>query len=275
MCASRRKALLCPGVRSLVMADASRQVDPLESPVPLETEVVGTGRSVGDFLAWAYSDVMDSMSRGALAEFLVMQALKVDLRVRNPGDPIDIRYERDGYRASVEVKASSAVQRWPGDVHRISFGIRKSLWWDHDGKVHGPLRWGDCWVFCVFRPEARDLLVARSKLFDVKSWRFWAVPRDWLPDSSSISLAHLIRLFGASVGYADLSDQIDEAVSDRAGDPCPTPLARLSADGRTEADRLHFVGADRVGNPGIPRARARIARGLRSGAALLTRSERV
>ena len=62
---------------------------------------------VGDFWAWAYSDILTNTSRGTFAEFLVGKALGVVEKVRPTGwEDFDLSY--GGWK--IEVKASAYVQ---------------------------------------------------------------------------------------------------------------------------------------------------------------------
>ena len=62
------------------------------------TEILGTGgATVGDFWAWAYSDILTNTSRGIFAEFLVGKALGVVEGVRPTGwNDFDLSYDGVG-----------------------------------------------------------------------------------------------------------------------------------------------------------------------------------
>ena len=62
------------------------------------TEILGTGgATVGDFWAWAYSDILTNTSRGIFAEFLVGKALGVVEGARPTGwNDFDLSYDGVG-----------------------------------------------------------------------------------------------------------------------------------------------------------------------------------
>src|SRR4051812_3836253 len=59
--------------------------DRLPTPLRRDDRILGTSQTVGDFWAWAYSDILDSVTRGTFAEFLVRSALSIDGAVRDNG----------------------------------------------------------------------------------------------------------------------------------------------------------------------------------------------
>ena len=74
------------------------------TPIP---GVVG-GRTVGDFWAWAYSNILTNNLRGVFAEFLVGTALGVVEGTRTEWDAFDLLYKGAG----IEVKSSAYLQSW-------------------------------------------------------------------------------------------------------------------------------------------------------------------
>ena len=51
------------------------------------------GPTVGDFWAWAYSDILENTARGLFAVFLFGSALGIAMEVRSPGwGDFDLRY---------------------------------------------------------------------------------------------------------------------------------------------------------------------------------------
>lgn len=236
-----------PSALPPVMDATSLAVPPLEDRLDLGTQIEDVGATVGDFLAWAYSDVLDSMSRGALAEFLVLRALHVDLGVRNPGDPIDIRY-----RGGIQVKASSAVQRCPSDrVHRINFSIAPTHRYHPDHRMAlkdrlGPKdRWGDCWVFAGLRPSILELPIARAELFQADAWRFWPVPTASLPKSATVSLGAVIANAGSGVTLAELAPAV-ERVMDLVAERRPQEAwqLRMGREDWMAEEAFHLVPQD-------------------------------
>ena len=223
-------------------------------PVPpakrlsLDEPIAGSGGTFGDFLTWAYSDVLDSMSRGTLAEYLAMRALRLDLDPRNPGDTYDLRY-----RGGIQVKASSAAQRWPSDkVHRISFGTSPSRayapeFYTH-GTVHAPDLRGACWIFAVHQPSSRDLDTARRELLDVSTWCFWVggPVATW---RSQTPLLQVIANLGPGVGYHDLRVAVDKHMDTAASVEVSTWHQEPALDDWRLEELMHIIpstGVDAV-----------------------------
>ncbi|MBQ7348825.1 MAG: hypothetical protein IJW47_02400, partial [Clostridia bacterium] len=73
--------------------------------------------SVCDFWSFAFGDLLDNTRRGALAEFIVAKALKIDTEVpRRDWSEYDLYY--NGIR--IEVKCSAYIQSWNLNTYKIS-----------------------------------------------------------------------------------------------------------------------------------------------------------
>ena len=83
------------------------------------------GVTVGDFWAWAYSDILENTAREIFAEYLVGNALGVVKGVRPSGwGTFDLRY---GDR-NIEVKSSSYLQSW----HQTALSVIRFDVAEHD-----------------------------------------------------------------------------------------------------------------------------------------------
>jgi hypothetical protein len=214
-----------------------------QEPFPLKRRIEGTQRTFGQFLSWAYSDVLDSQQRGILAEYLVMDALGQDLPNLS-GDFYDLRY-----RGGVQVKASSAAQRWKSEkVHRISFGTRAVRGSEFVDADLGTTRltaetslWGATWVFAVHVPSTVDEPdIAREEVLDARTWRYWA-GRPTGITTSRVSLLAVIANLGPSVRHDDLKAAVDE-VMDRVPDAALRAWqARPTMAAWLEAEQMHLV----------------------------------
>jgi hypothetical protein len=69
-------------------------------------EIPPTGQTVGDFWAWAYSDVDTNVMRAVYAEWLVGTALGCVGRIRPSWTPWDLDYKGSG----IEVKSTAVCQ---------------------------------------------------------------------------------------------------------------------------------------------------------------------
>ena len=208
-------------------------------------------KTVGDFLTWAFSEVLDSQRRGFVAEFMVMDALGIELDYIS-GDMYDLRY-----RGGVQIKASSAVQNWGGAlVHRIGFSTRprRAYTVGDDGLevVLEAQRRGKCWVFAVHLPTSSDPEEARDEVLDATKWRYWvADPRAIRYDHrtastgaenpNSVPLLSVIANTGPGVGRKDLKLAIDR-VMDTPRDQVPAGWTRaFQLEHWTEEERMHLV----------------------------------
>ena len=209
----------------------------------LECPIDGTNRTFGQFLSWAYSDILDSQQRGILAEYLVMDALGEELPYLT-GDFYDLRY-----RGGVQVKASSAAQRWRSEkVHRISFGtrpVRGSEFVDPElgiARLTAETRlWGAAWVFAVHVPSTvDDPDVVRGELLDARTWRYWA-GRPAGITTSRVSLLTVIANLGPAVRHGDLKAAVDEVMDGAPGAALGTWQARPTMADWLEEERMHLV----------------------------------
>ena len=138
--------------------------------------------SVKDFWAWANSDISNNTIRGVIAEFLVAQALDIDIlkSFRKEWEPYDLLYGE----IKIEVKSAAFVQSW----HRnccskspIRFDIRPK-------KVEEPEHFEDkrrckrpwskeakrrchVYVFCLFAEKERGRIFP----LDISQWKFYVV----------------------------------------------------------------------------------------------------
>ena len=73
-----------------------------------QDEIPVLGATVGDFWAWAYSDILNNVDRAVFAEFVVGMALGVTDAPRVEWDDVDLRYRGK----NIEVKSAAYVQSW-------------------------------------------------------------------------------------------------------------------------------------------------------------------
>jgi hypothetical protein len=177
------------------------------------TEIPGTdGATIGEFWAWAYSDILTNTSRGIFAEFLVGKALGVVEGVRPTGwEDFDLSY--DGRK--IEVKASAYMQNWYQDapsVIRFDIGERGS--WDAKTNVWrpDPVRSADCYVFCLYAETDRN----RANVLDTKKWDFYVLPTERinreLRNQKSVGLKG-IKSMTEPVDYSHIKERVDKALN--------------------------------------------------------------
>jgi hypothetical protein len=114
------------------------------------------GVTVGDFWAWAYSDILENTARGIFAEYLVGNALKVVKGVLPSGwGTFDLRY---GDR-KIEVKSSSYLQSWHQTaLSVIRFDVAEHDGWDPETNAWRAerMRSADCYVSCLYAEKDRS-----------------------------------------------------------------------------------------------------------------------
>ena len=177
------------------------------------TQILGTGgATVGDFWAWAYSDILTNTSRETFAEFLVGKALGVVEGVRPTGwEDFDLSYH--GWK--IEVKASAYVQNWYQSAPSvIRFDIGERGGWDAEANTWkpDPVRSADCYVFCLYAETERD----RANVLDTSKWEFYVVPTERinheLGKQKSAGL-NGIKSMTEAVNYSRLKERVDRALS--------------------------------------------------------------
>ncbi len=182
------------------------------------------GAMVGDFWAWAYSDVLNNTTRAVLAEFIVGTALDAVGGVRMEWEPFDLLYGGVG----VEVKSSAYVQRWEQKgPSAISWGIEERLSFDSATNTLSPKkgRRADCYVFCLYSETDRD----HANVLDVAKWTFYVLSTEEinrrLGTQKRVSLSTIERMTGP-VGYAALRERVDSVLK---GEQFPAADATTTA----------------------------------------------
>lgn len=162
----------------------------LDPTVPLRRsgQALGDPRAtVGDFWAWAFSDLRQNSVRGHLAEYIVAWALDVRLKVRSGWDDHDLELDgmlvprSSGGRtpARLQVKSSGYLQGWPQQqLSLISFGglRRRPFPWsaEHGGFKLGTAKAAKADVF-VFAIQMAKTHEAYNPLA-VDQWEFRVLP---------------------------------------------------------------------------------------------------
>ncbi|MBN2475131.1 MAG: hypothetical protein JXB62_11020 [Pirellulales bacterium] len=164
------------------------------------------------FWQWSASDLVSNVTRGALAEYLVAQALGVaEDAVREEWAPYDLTAP-DGTR--VEVKSAAYLQSWHQDrLSPITFRVPKTLAWDKqtNRQSQATQRHADVYVFALLGHRDKNTLDP----LDVSQWEFYVVPTRLLDNRKrsqhSITLASLRKLPGPSVGFSGLRHAVEQA----------------------------------------------------------------
>ena len=163
------------------------------------------------FWQWAYSDLINNTTRGALAEFIVAEGLEISKGTRPGWGAYDLTYND----IKIEVKSSAYIQGWhQKEYSKIIFGINKTLGWSEtDGAFDvEQKRQADIYIFCLFKHIVNDSVDP----LDINQWEFYILKTDILNskcnNSKSISLKKLLSLEPRKSTYEKLKENIDKYV---------------------------------------------------------------
>ncbi len=167
--------------------------------------------SVLEFWQYGYSSINSNVLRGALAEFLVENALKntKDISIRNPWGDYDVETNDN---KKIEVKCSSYIQDWDQDkLSTISFsGLKaKEIYWSEAVKKRSDLKErdykADIYILALLdhqEPSTLDIL-------DIDQWIFYVLTKDRIKeitkDGNSVSLSKLNKNNIESYHFNELS----------------------------------------------------------------------
>lgn len=159
------------------------------------------------FWQWAYSDIISNANRGKLAEFIVANALGINLC--NPSDewgPYDLE-TKEGIK--IEIKTSSFIQTWnQKDYSNPNFGIQKTIFWDEEkGEYVGEKkRQSDFYIFCLLKEKKQD----KINPLKLEQWEFYIVKTEKLnqikENQKSIGLKGVQKIV-ESVNYLELKKE--------------------------------------------------------------------
>ena len=106
-----------------------------------------------DFWQWGYSDLVQNVIRGILAEYIVAWVLNLDRTPRNPWEPFDLKTE-DGER--IEVKSTGYLQSWDyGTKPNPRFVIQERQRWTDSGLETRADFNADIYILCYHKEKNR------------------------------------------------------------------------------------------------------------------------
>ncbi len=170
--------------------------------------------SLVDFWQWSASDLLNNVTRGHLAEFIVARALGAADGVRIVWAAYDLLLPVAGGRElKIEVKSAAYLQGWEQDqLSRIQFDIRKTKLLDQNTSRYAGTakRQSDVYVFALLKHQDRPTV----NPLDLSQWDFYVVPTTTLdqemPAAQSLSLPALKKLT-AAVPYSALRPTVSKA----------------------------------------------------------------
>lgn len=174
--------------------------------------------SVLEFWQYGFSSLNSNVLRGALAEFIVENALKEnkDIEIRSPWGDYDVLYKGK----KIEVKCCSYIQDW--DQSKLSTilwsGLKaKELYYSEAVIKLSELSKtkdykADVYVLSFVHhtdPETLNIL-------DLNQWSFFVLSREEIKeisnDKSSMSLARLVKNNIQPVSFQELSDHLSHLI---------------------------------------------------------------
>ena len=152
-------------------------------------KISNTNRTILDLWRWGFSDLIQNINRGILAEFIIAWILKLDNTPRNPWDPYDL-LTKDGKR--IEVKSTGYLQSWDyGTKPYPKFVILQRQRWTEYGLETNAEYNADIYILCYHKEKNRDILDP----MDLYQWDFWIFSKDeiisLLKGKKSISISFL------------------------------------------------------------------------------------
>ena len=169
--------------------------------------------TVLDFWRYGFSNLNSNVLRGALAEFIVENALRgsAEIDVRNPWGDSDV-ISPDGKK--IEVKCCSYIQDWDqNDYSRVVWsGLKaKELFWSSavsEMPVVSADYKSDIYILALFKHKDHATL----DILDMDQWCFWILTKDKVRELSkngnSVSLVRLEKMGITAVDFGKLSDRV-------------------------------------------------------------------
>lgn len=170
--------------------------------------------SVLEFWQYGFSSLNSNVLRGALAEFIVENALKdsIEIEVRSPWGDYDVLYKGK----KIEVKCCSYIQDW--DQNKLTTiqwsGLKaKELYYSEAVTKLSELNKladykADIYILALFKHQDHETL----DILDMDQWCFYVLTKDELRhssgDRSSVSLARLEKHKHEPVSFNELAHVI-------------------------------------------------------------------
>lgn len=166
--------------------------------------------SVLEFWRYGFSNLNSNVLRGALAEFIVENALRGNeqIDVRNPWGDSDV-IAPDGKK--IEVKCCSYIQDWDqNDFSKILWsGLKaKTLYWSSavSDFPRSPADYkSDIYALALFKHQDHSTL----DILDMSQWCFWVLTKERIKEitknGNSVSLIRLEKLGIKPVQFLELS----------------------------------------------------------------------
>jgi hypothetical protein len=162
------------------------------------------------FWQWLGSDLVGNTFRGALAEYLVAQALGIAGSTRDEWGACDLCIPEG---PKIEVKSAAYLQSWSQRApSAISFGVRRTRAWDPDTNIMSTdvRRQADVYVFALLAHRDKQTL----NPLDVTQWTFYVLPtavlNEHMFELKRVTLQALLRLTPRQATFSELAAAVRE-----------------------------------------------------------------
>ncbi|MDL2205356.1 hypothetical protein LJC33_00410 [Eubacteriales bacterium OttesenSCG-928-N13] len=165
--------------------------------------------SLLDFWRWHGSNLLSNIYRGALAEFVVAQALRIDFTMPRDGWMAYDLVTNDGIK--VEVKSSAYLQEWAQKrPSTIQFSIAPARAALPDGTYDdSSVRQADVYVFCILCEESMEKVNPLS----LDQWMFYVASTKLLDEifgtQKSIRLSSLKKVATGPIAFSGLRNAVE------------------------------------------------------------------
>jgi hypothetical protein len=165
------------------------------------------------FWQWGVSDVVNNVTRGILAEYLVAKAVDATDGVRDAWAAYDIDDPRG---IKIEVKSSAYIQSWgQKELSKVSFSYKRSIRWNSVTGDYDKIakRHADVYVFALLVHKDKPTI----NPMDLSQWCFYVVPtsvlnaRERSQDSITLASLNTLAPHNKPVKYRELRDAIAKA----------------------------------------------------------------
>jgi hypothetical protein len=161
-----------------------------------------------DFWRWAYSDLMQNITRGYVAQFIVAWSLQVDTSPNNPWLPYDVKAP-NGKR--IEVKSTAHLQAWKhaeGKCKPLFVLKKKRPYSDEEGLGKLPQWNADIYILSYYFWQNMET----ADIMNLDHWKFWVFSLgellEVLRGKQSITAKSLERMGQKPTGYHGLREAI-------------------------------------------------------------------
>jgi len=172
--------------------------------------------TIKDFWSWCMSDFSGNTIRGVLAEFIVANALGIQLcSAREEWAAYDLKYDDAG----IEVKCSSFWQSWQyGKSPTLQYDISESHFFDPlIGYTNEIRRASSVYVFCLFGKEDKEKKCNNEEMpdvMDMNNWSFFVASTEQINDvykkqkkATLNSLKKNLKI--SALKYSQIKDAVD------------------------------------------------------------------